>query len=106
MSQPNLIQLIRDQNEEIDQLQRDLLHAEEKVEKIQQDHKSILLRTKCHHFKKGYRTAETELTSALHAELYKSVKFVEEHSGQVLLTQLYLDNIELKNLLTTFIEES
>ena len=106
MSQSNLIQLIRDQNEEISQLQRDLLYAEEKVKKIEKDHKTILLRTKCHQFKKGYRTAETELTSALHAELYKCIKNIEEHSGQDLLTQLYLDNIELNNLLTTFIEES
>ena len=53
--QSSLIQLIRDQNEERSQLQKDLLHAEEKVEKILQDHKSILLRKKCYQFKKEYR---------------------------------------------------
>ena len=104
MFQPNLIQLIRDQNEEIIQLQRDLLHAEEKNEKIKQDHKSILVKTKCFPLKKGYRQAENELASVFHAELYKSVKFIEDNSGEVLLTRLYQDNIELRNLLDNFIE--
>ena len=105
MSQPYLMQLIRDQKEEIIQLQRDLLLAEEKIEKNKQEHKSILVNTKCFQFRKGYRQAETELSSVFQAELYKSVKLIEETSGEVLLTRLYQDNIDLRNLLDKFIED-
>ena len=105
MSQSNLIEVIRDLNKDIVKLQRELLDAEEKIEKIEQDQKSILLRTKINQYKKGYRQAETELTAVFHIELCKCVRVVEKNSGEVLLSGLLQDNIELGNLLDSFIED-
>ena len=105
MSQSNLIELISDFKKDIVKLQRELLDAEEKIEKIEQNHKSILLRTKCYQYIKGYRQEETELTAVFHNQLYKCVKVVENNSGEVLLSGLLQDNIEVRNLLNNLIED-